>query len=117
MTPNASHHPKLACVLNDAVNAAERNEKTLIFCTRVATLEQLQREIDRSWEARLIQRWQHVYPDAGPNEIFDTRPNDKVRQGRHSLLQSRFHQSRDALYLVPARTLPKNAGSTSPGSS
>ena len=35
-------HPKLSFVLEDALDAAERGEKTLVFCSRVeTTLSQL----------------------------------------------------------------------------
>ena len=45
---SAREHPKLQEVITDAVEAADRGEKTLIFCSRIATLEQLRRELDFS---------------------------------------------------------------------
>ena len=100
MKSDTMHHPKVSDVIKDALDAAECNEKTLIFCTRVATLEHLRRELDGVWEVRVLERWRRVYPDANPTEIFDSRSDDRQRQrGRHSLLQSRFHRPQDALYL------------------
>lgn len=94
-------HPKIYDVVSNALDAAEKGEKTLIFCSRVATLEQLRRELDTIWESRIVERWRRVYPKAGADEIFDTREdNDKRQRGRHSLLQSRFHRPQDALYLA-----------------
>ena len=94
-------HPKISKVLKDAIEAAECGEKTLIFCTRIATLEQLRRELDTAWESRVLERWQRVYPGAKANEIFDSREDDDKRQrGRHSRLRVRFHSPQDALYLA-----------------
>jgi len=95
------NHPKISNVIEDALDAAERDEKTLIFCARIATLEQLRRELDAIWESRVLERWRRVYPGARENDIFDSQENDDRRQrGRHSLLQMRFHRSQDALYLA-----------------
>ncbi|WP_461321163.1 helicase-related protein [Bradyrhizobium diazoefficiens] len=94
-------HPKLATTIADALSAAENGEKTLIFCSRVATLEQLRRELDEIWERRILERWHRVYPSATTSGIFDTREEgDKRQRGRHSLLQARFHRPGDALYLA-----------------
>ena len=116
MMSGATHHPKISDVIQDALDAAERNEKTLIFCARKATLEHLRRELDSSWEIRVLERWRRVYPNASAIEIFDTRPDDGQRQrGRHSLLQSRFHRAPDSLYLFLRepylRTLDHDASS------
>lgn len=100
MSSETAHHPKVSDVVKDALDAAERNEKTLIFCARVATLEHLRRELDGVWEVRVLERWRRVYPDADPTEVFGSRPDDRQHQrGRHSLLQSRLHRPQDALYL------------------
>ena len=94
-------HPKVADAITDALDAADRGEKTLIFCSRIATLEQLRRELDAIWESRVLARWRQVYPDAGAIDIFDSRETDEKRhRGRHSLLQARFHRPQDALYLA-----------------
>ena len=94
-------HPKTSNVINDALDAAECNEKTLIFCARIATLEQLHRELEEIWESRVLERWCRVYPGARANEIFDSRHEDSRRQrGRHSLLQARFRRPQDPLYLL-----------------
>jgi hypothetical protein len=98
---SAQEHPKLKGAIADALEAADRGEKTLLFCSRIATLEQLRREIDAVWEARVLERWRRVYPEAGAEDVFDTREDDDRRQrGLHSLLQSRFHRPADALYLA-----------------
>lgn len=97
----AHDHPKIADTVTDALEAADRGEKTLIFCSRIATLEQLRRELDAKWESHILERWRCVYPEAGAGDIFDTREDDEKRQrGRHSQLQSRFHRSQDGLYLA-----------------
>ncbi|MEZ4361621.1 MAG: helicase-related protein [Kofleriaceae bacterium] len=98
---SAHDHPKIAYAIEDALDAADRGEKTLIFCSRVATLEQLRRELDTIWEARILERWRRAYPKAGADEIFDIREdNDKRQRGRHSLMQARFHRPQDGLYLA-----------------
>lgn len=38
---SSADHPKISNVIKDALDAAEQDEKTLIFCARNATLEQL----------------------------------------------------------------------------
>lgn len=98
---SAHDHPKVADAITDALDAADRGEKTLIFCSRIATLEQLRHELDAIWESRILERWRRVYPEAGAGDIFDTREDDDRRQrGRHSQLQSRFHRPQDGLYLA-----------------
>jgi hypothetical protein len=94
-------HPKINATIKDALDAAERGEKTLIFCSRVATLEQLRRDMDTLWELRVLARWRRVYREATADEIFDSKAGDDKRQlGRHSLMQARFRRPQDALYLA-----------------
>src|SRR5262249_55105897 len=94
-------HPKLRTVIREALDAADCGEKTLIFCSRIATLEQLRREFDALWADRILERWRRVYPGAAADQIFDTVEGDDTRQrGRHSLLQARCHRPQDAAYLV-----------------
>lgn len=101
MESRGQDHPKLRDAISDALDAADRGEKTLIFCSRLATLEQLRRELDSIWECRLLERWRKIYPEAHAEEIFDTREEDATRQrGRHSQLQARFQRPQDALYLA-----------------
>jgi hypothetical protein len=98
---SAREHPKLRDAISDSLDAADRGEKTLIFCSRIATLEQLRRELDVLWDSRIMERWRRVYPEAKAEDIFDTSEGeDKRQRGRHSLLQARFHRSQDALYLA-----------------
>lgn len=94
-------HPKLMATVKDALDAADRGEKTLIFCSRVATLAQLRKDLEAIWENRILERWRQVYPGAAAAEIFDTREEDEKRHvGRHSLLQARFRRPQDVLYLA-----------------
>ena len=96
-----SDHPKVRDVIGDALDAADRGEKTLIFCSRIATLEQMRRELDKIWECRVLERWRRVYPGATIDQIFDTREDDDTRQrGRHSQLQARFQRPQDALHFA-----------------
>ncbi|PRP94896.1 SNF2-related protein [Enhygromyxa salina] len=100
---SAESHPKLEFGIADALTAAEGGEKTLIFCSRVATLEQLRREIRAAWDQRMLARWQRVYPGATADEIFDRKGEgedpSRVR-GKHTRLQQRFHRAQDSLYLA-----------------
>ncbi|MEO2014101.1 MAG: SNF2-related protein [Fuerstiella sp.] len=99
--PNNHEHPKGSDSITDALDAANRGEKTLIFCSRVATLEQLRRELDAIWETWQLTRWRRVYPDAAVNDVFDSQEiEEKRRRGRHSLLQARFQRTQDALCLA-----------------
>ncbi|CAN0628118.1 Helicase [Burkholderia multivorans] len=108
------NHPKVSHSVADALDAADGGEKSLIFCSRVATLEQLRRELDTAWESRILERWRRVYPKAKETDIFDTREDhDKRQRGRHSLLQSRFHRPQDALYLVLRESHLRTATSSS----
>lgn len=95
-------HPKLRLVLQDALTAAERDgEKTLIFCARKETLRELQRELRRAWDDRLLIRWRRAYPDASFADIFGARDDDDAHQrGRHAQLQQRFHRMQDQLSLA-----------------
>lgn len=94
-------HPKLRYVLDDALRAAEQDgEKTLIFCARLETLRELQRELRRAWDERLFVRWQQAYPDAGFADIFGARDEDTHQRGRHARLQQRFGRMQDILSLA-----------------
>ncbi|MGE3673355.1 MAG: helicase-related protein [Polyangiaceae bacterium] len=93
-------HPKVAHVVRDAVEAAERDEKTLIFCARVATLHELKREIEAEWDERMLGAWQRVFPGAQASDIFDTTEDESRIRGRHSKLRNRFQRPQDALYLA-----------------
>lgn len=101
MHGQASAHPKVTLTIADALNAADQGLKTLVFCSRIATLEQLRREIDDIWHERILDRWRQVYPDATAETIFDRKEEDETRRrGRHAALQQRFHRPQDALYLA-----------------
>jgi len=93
-------HPKVDYVVRDALAAAERNEKTLIFCARVETLRELRREIEAMWNDRMLESWRRVYPGASATDIFDQATDDTRIRGRHSRLQTRFQRGQDALYLA-----------------
>lgn len=93
-------HPKLREVVAQALAAAQLGEKSLIFCSRTATVDQLRREIDEAWEEELIKRWDAVYPGSQVADIFDTTDDETRQRGRHSLLQARFHRPQDALFLA-----------------
>jgi hypothetical protein len=49
-------HPKVDHVVHDALAAAERGEKTLIFCTRIQTLHELKREMEAIWNEKMSPR-------------------------------------------------------------
>jgi superfamily II DNA or RNA helicase len=94
-------HPKVQNVTTDALDAAERGEKTLIFCSRVATLALLRSELGELWERRMLEKWRLVYPTAAADSIFDSSDSDVGRRrGRHSLLQARFNRPQDVLFLA-----------------
>ncbi|MGY4828651.1 helicase-related protein [Sphaerotilaceae bacterium SBD11-9] len=99
-TADASGHPKVACVVAQALEAALAGEKTLVFCARTETVRQLQSELVQAWEAGLVERWREVYPGAQASDVFDTHDDETRHRGRHSLLQARFHRPQDALYLA-----------------
>jgi hypothetical protein len=97
---DGTEHPKMTFVLKDALDAADRGEKTLVFCARIATLTDLARDLDAEWERRVLEKWRKVYPDAAVGDIFDREEDGKRERGRHGRLQRRFHAARDALYLA-----------------
>ncbi len=96
-------HPKVRYVVKDALEAALRGEKTLIFCTRVATLRELKNEIEAEWDQHALALWRRVYPAIELSEIYDQSGGDEDEsrlRGRHSRLRDRFQNGRDALYLA-----------------
>ncbi len=95
---DAAGHPKVMQVVADAIDAADKGEKTLIFCSRTETVRQLGTKLGEAWEAKLIDRWRDVYPMAQASDIFGI-PGTRHR-GRQPLLQARFHRTQDALYLT-----------------
>lgn len=97
----AAEHPKLGHVMQETLAAAEQGEKTLIFCARVETIAELASGLQDKWMEHLLVRWQRLYPGASEEEIFDSRTDDeRIRKGRHALLQQRFHRGQDPLYLA-----------------
>ncbi|UQA63958.1 helicase [Polyangium aurulentum] len=92
-------HPKVAHVVQDALAAARRDEKTLIFCARVETLHELKRQIESAWEKILLERWRRVFPTAEHDDIFEHEIDGKRVDGHHSRLRDRFNRAQDALYL------------------
>jgi superfamily II DNA or RNA helicase len=93
-------HPKLSKVVADAIEAGGRGEKTLIFCSRIATLRELAVELDREWTSQILHRWKLVFPKAKEEDIFGDHTDDNDRKGIHENLQNRLHRTQDALYLV-----------------
>lgn len=93
-------HPKVDHVVADALSAVERDEKTLIFCTRTATLRELRRRIEHAWEQSLLERWRKVYPGANRDDVFEHKVGGKEVAGHHSRLRDRFSRAQDALYLA-----------------
>ncbi len=91
-------HPKLEWVLEDALDAAERGEKTLVFCARTATIRELGAEATRRWRTRLLRRWQRGLPDATLADVFGESDDDERSRGRHALLRGRF-RAQYILYL------------------
>ncbi len=88
-------------MLNDALKAAERGEKTLIFCARLETLSELSKQISSAWTAQLVERWKAVDPLATVDSVFDKRDDDEsVQRGRHSRFRDRLHRSQDHLFLA-----------------
>jgi len=84
-------HPKTHFVVEDTLAAAERGEKTLVFCARVATLSRLARDLKEAWAKRVEDHWLEALPKERRQAIFEhVHPN----------LQKRFHNTRDALYLA-----------------
>jgi len=96
----AAGHPKVDHVVQDALAAALRNEKTLIFCARVETLRELKRQIEAAWEQRVLARWQLAYPGATHRDVFEHELDGKRVDGHHSRLRDRFSRAQDALYLA-----------------
>ena len=96
----ASQHPKLGHVAEQALAAADAGDKTLVFCARIETLRELARELSQTWEERILRRWQALYSGASEEDIFDRRDDEKRKKGRHALLQQRFHSPQDVLYLA-----------------
>ena len=102
LSPVADTHPKIEHTIRDALDAVERGEKTLVFCARVATLDELRRRIDAIWLERVASRWREAYPGLADAEFWDEHePKGTSRErGRHSQLQGRFHRPADPLYLA-----------------
>lgn len=88
-------HPKLDAVLADAVEAAGRGEKTLIFCSRVQTLEALSKRIQDVWREHVLARWREVLPGVTHEAVFSSEA-----RGLPQLLRDRFHDTTDALYVA-----------------
>ncbi len=91
-------HPKVDHVVEACVLAAEQGEKTLVFCARVNTLEQLRSLISKRWDERIVARWRDVYADveASPNAA---EAGERART-RHTRLQTRFRSPDSMVHLA-----------------
>lgn len=90
-------HPKVRAVVDDALSAAERGEKTLVFCSRLKTVSALADELERVWLNHVLARWTTVFPAATREEVFGS---DSTRRGRQTQMQARFGRSQDRLVLA-----------------
>ncbi len=94
-------HPKVYHVVRDALEAAGRNEKTLIFCARIETLRHLRKTLDHEWvSGYLLARWRKVLPGAAYETVFDSTEGTDKRIGFHTRLRQRFQRGQDSLYLA-----------------
>lgn len=100
LSDDEQHHAKLGFSVQDALAAAQRDEKTLVFCTRVATLTALKNQLDSAWVELLLKRWRAVYPDIEASELFSHEDDEGRSRGRHAELSRRFHAHGSRLYLA-----------------
>lgn len=103
-TPAA--HPKVARVIDEAMAAAERWEKSLLFCERNATIDAVHAEIEARWMARLHERWQGLYPGYTREQVFGAGSDEERARGVFQRWQQRFTKGDDQLSVALREAYP-----------
>lgn len=96
-------HPKVDHVVKEVLDAVHRDEKTLIFCTRIETLRELKLKIEKAWEQRLLASWRRSYPGASEAELLGgpgAKSGGTKSGGRQGHWRDRFNDPRDALSMA-----------------
>jgi superfamily II DNA or RNA helicase len=60
-------HPKLDAVAAEVVQALLKGEKTLLFCDRIETINQLKKSIEKRLDRSYNKDIQHLFPEKGMN--------------------------------------------------
>lgn len=106
LTAAGDQHPKVIHVLDSAMAAADRWEKSLIFCERNATIDSLQSAIEARWMGRLLTRWQRLYPQADEVGVFGAGSGDERTVGVFQRWAGRFTRGQDQLSVALREAYP-----------
>lgn len=99
-------HPKVVRVLGDTMLAADRWEKSLLFCERNATIKSLQDAIEQRWMGRLLGRWQVLYPGTDYESVFGAGSGDDRTVGHFQRWTRRFTAGQDQLSVALRESYP-----------
>jgi len=100
------NHPKVSRVLSDTMDAAKHWEKSLVFCERNATIDELHTTIEEHWMRRLLDRWQRLYPSANHEGIFGAGSGDGRIVGIFQRWATKFTKGQDQLSIALRESYP-----------
>lgn len=99
-------HPKVASVLDEAMAAATRWEKVLLFCERNATITAVEQAITQRWMGGLLSRWQRLYPGTDWEGVFGAGTGDERTVGVFQRWAARFTKGADQLSVALRESYP-----------
>ena len=86
--------------------AAEKWEKSLIFCERNETIDSLHREIETRWMDRLHAGWERMYPGLDMEAVFGAGSRDERKIGIFQRWATRFTRGQDELSVALRKSYP-----------
>ncbi|WP_026605541.1 SNF2-related protein [Methylocapsa acidiphila] len=99
-------HPKVISVLETAMSAADKWEKSLLFCERNATIDSLHEEIEKRWMDRLHAQWERMYPGSDMEAVFGAGSGDERKVGIFQRWAMRFTRGQDELSVAFRESYP-----------
>ena len=99
-------HPKVLQVVDQALEAADRGEKTLIFSERNETVINVAKLLRGRWRKRHLRRWQRLVPGANRTAIFGRGSGGARVRGEFEKIADRFRGGQNELCLALRESYP-----------
>ena len=103
---NTEQHPKVERVVDEIFQAGDRDEKSLVFCERNATIRALRERVEAQWMDRQLRLWRKHYRKATPEGIFGISSGEGRILGEFQKLANRFTKAQDSLTLGLRESYP-----------
>lgn len=101
-----ANHPKVSHVLDQAMASARNWEKSLVFCERNETIDELYRTLDGRWMQHLLAKWKHLYPTLDHDGIFGAGSGEERKVGVFQRWATKFTKGQDQLSIALHESYP-----------